>query len=125
MKAFSSNSLLIKAVTLSFQLASPQGFTIDREGAAVERLRGALFDYGLQFSCKEFRNERSFVERAEFYIAGQISVSAAATTAIVARILSGASLQPIAQTACATTGTATNFKPCTQPSPAEPIVCIQ
>lgn len=67
---------MVELVTLSFQLASPQGFTIDRDGPAVERLRGALFDYGLQFSCKEFRNERSFVERAEFYIAGQISVSA-------------------------------------------------
>lgn len=67
---------MVELVTLSFQLAASQGFTIEREGAAVERLRGALFDYGLQFSCKEFRNERSFVERAEFYIAGQISVSA-------------------------------------------------
>ncbi len=67
---------MVELVTLSFQLVSPQGFTIEREGSAVERLRGALFDYGLQFSCKEFRNERSFVERAEFYIGGQISVSA-------------------------------------------------
>ena len=67
---------MVELVTLSLQLASPKGFTIDRDGAAVERLRTALFDYGLQFSCKEFRNERSFVERAEYYIAGQISVSA-------------------------------------------------
>jgi hypothetical protein len=67
---------MVELVTLSFQLASSQGFTLDREGAAVEHLRRALFDYGLQFSCKEFRNERSFIERAEFYIAGQISVSA-------------------------------------------------
>lgn len=67
---------MVELVTLSFQLASSKGFTIDRDGSAVERLRTALFDYGLQFSCKEFRNERSYVERAEFYIAGQISVSA-------------------------------------------------
>lgn len=39
-------------------------------------MRAALFDYGLQFSCKEFKNERSYVERAEFQIGGQIGVSA-------------------------------------------------
>ena len=63
-------------VTLSYQLASPLAFTVERDGPAVERLRAALFDYGLQFSCKEFKNERSYVERAEFQIGGQIGVSA-------------------------------------------------
>lgn len=67
---------MVELVTLSYQLASPNGFTIERGGPAVERVRTTLFDYGLQFSCKEFRNERSYIERAEFYIAGQISVSA-------------------------------------------------
>lgn len=67
---------MVELVTLSYQLASPQAFTIERDGPAVERVRTTLFDYGLQFSCKEFRNERSYIERAEFYIAGQVSVSA-------------------------------------------------
>ena len=67
---------MIELVTLSYQLASPLAFTIERDGPAVERLRTALFDYGLQFSCKEFKNERSYVERAEFQIGGQIGVSA-------------------------------------------------
>lgn len=66
---------MIELVTLSYQLASPLAFTIERDGPAVERLRTALFDYGLQFSCKEFKNERSYVERAEFQLAGQIGVS--------------------------------------------------
>jgi hypothetical protein len=67
---------MVELVTLSYQLASPMAFTVERDGPAVERVRTTLFDYGLQFSCKEFRNERSYIERAEFYIAGQISVSA-------------------------------------------------
>ena len=67
---------MVELVTLSYQLASPLAFTVERDGPAVERLRAALFDYGLQFSCKEFKNERSYVERAEFEIGGQISVSA-------------------------------------------------
>ena len=67
---------MVELVTLSYQLASPLAFTVKRDGPAVERLRAALFDYGLQFSCKEYKNERSYVERAEFEIGGQISVSA-------------------------------------------------
>ena len=67
---------MVELVTLSYQLASPLAFTVERDGPAVERLRAALFDYGLQFSCKEFKNERSYVERAEFQIGGQIGVSA-------------------------------------------------
>ena len=67
---------MVELVTLSYQLASPLTFTIERDGPAVERLRTALFDYGLQFSCKEFKNERSYVERAEFQVSGQVAVSA-------------------------------------------------
>ena len=67
---------MVELVTLSYQLASPLTFTIERDGPAVERLRTALFDYGLQFSCKEFKNERSYVERAEFQVRGQVAVSA-------------------------------------------------
>ena len=39
-------------------------------------MRTSFFDYGLQFTCKEFKNERSYVERAEFEISGQVGVSA-------------------------------------------------
>lgn len=67
---------LVELVTLSYQLSVPASFTIGRDGPAVERLRTALFDYGLQFSCKEFKNERSYVERAEFQVSGQVAVSA-------------------------------------------------
>ena len=67
---------MVELVTLSYQLASPRHFVVERDGPAVERLRTAIFDYGLQFSCKEFKNERAFVVRAEFEIRGQISVSA-------------------------------------------------
>ena len=71
-----SAGAMIELVTLAYQLVSPARFSITREGAGVERLRTALFDYGLQFTCKEFKNERSFVERAEFEINGQVGVSA-------------------------------------------------
>lgn len=71
-----SAGAMVELVTLSYQLAAPVTFTIEREGPGVERLRTALFDYGLQFSCKEFKNERSYVERAEFQVNGQVAVSA-------------------------------------------------
>ena len=71
-----SAGAMVELVTLAYQLVSPSGFSIKREGAGVERLRTALFDYGLQYTCKEFKNERSFVERAEFEISGQVGVSA-------------------------------------------------
>ncbi len=71
-----SAGAMVELVTLSYQLVSPVSFSIKRENAGVERLRTALFDYGLQFTCKEFKNERSYVERAEFEISGQVGVSA-------------------------------------------------
>ena len=49
---------------------------IEKEGPAIERFRHILFDYGLPFTCKEFKNERSYVERAEFEIRGEVSVGA-------------------------------------------------
>ena len=71
-----SAGAMVELVTLAYQLVSPVSFSIKRDGAGVERLRTALFDYGLQFTCKEFKNERSYVERAEFEISGQVGVSA-------------------------------------------------
>jgi hypothetical protein len=49
---------------------------VERDGPSVERFRTTLFDFGLAFNCKEFKNERSYVERADFQIASDISVSA-------------------------------------------------
>jgi hypothetical protein len=71
-----SAGALIELVTCSCQLASPHSFDVVRDGPAVDRFRHTIFDYGLQFDCKEFRNERAYVERAEFSIRGQIAVSA-------------------------------------------------
>jgi len=71
-----SAGAMVELVTLSYQLAAPSNFTIKRDGPAVERMRAVLFDYGLQFTCNEFKNQRSYVERAEFEIRGQIGVSA-------------------------------------------------
>jgi hypothetical protein len=67
---------LVELVTLSYQLVSPGSFSIARDETGIEPLRTTLFDYGLQFTCKEFKNERSYVERAEFQISGQVGVSA-------------------------------------------------
>ena len=71
-----SRGAMVELVTLAYQLVSPLRFSISRDGPGVKRLRTVLFDYGLQFTCKEFKNERSFVERAEFEIGGQVGVSA-------------------------------------------------
>lgn len=71
-----SRGARVELVTLAYQLVSPLRFSIKRDGPGVERLRTVLFDYGLQFTCKEFKNERSYVERAEFEIGGQVGVSA-------------------------------------------------
>lgn len=60
---------------MSYQLQAARGFSASREGAAIERFRTLLFDYGLQFECKEYKNERRYVERAEFEVPGQLSVN--------------------------------------------------
>ena len=70
-----SAGAMVELVTLSYQLASPKDFVVERDALRVDRLRNTLFDFGLQFSCKEFRNDRSFVERAEFAIRGHVRVS--------------------------------------------------
>jgi hypothetical protein len=67
---------MVELVTLSYQLTSPRDFFVEREGAAVDRLRSRIFDFGLQFSYKEFKNKLARVERAEFQIRGQVGVSA-------------------------------------------------
>ena len=71
-----SAGALVELVSFSTQLYSPACLVVERDGPSVERFRRALFDFGLQFSCKDFKNERQFIERAEFQITNQLSVNA-------------------------------------------------
>jgi hypothetical protein len=71
-----SAGALVELVSFSTQINSPACLVVERDGLGVERFRRALFDLGLQFSCKEFKNERQFIERAEFEITNQLSVNA-------------------------------------------------
>ncbi|MFN4324405.1 MAG: hypothetical protein ACK4FP_00805 [Azonexus sp.] len=71
-----SAGALVELVTFSYHLKGKGALHIARDGAAVERFRTTLFDFGLPFTCKEFKNERRYVERAEFDISHDVSVSA-------------------------------------------------
>lgn len=71
-----SAGALVELVTFTYRLSGPQLLVIDRDGPAVERMRTQLFDYGLPFSCKEFKNVRNYVEHAEFQVRSEISISA-------------------------------------------------
>lgn len=71
-----SSGALVELVTFSYQIATGRTIKVERDGPLVDRFRALLFDYGLQFSCQEFRNERRYVERAEFEIQSQLSISA-------------------------------------------------
>jgi len=71
-----STGALLEMVTFSYQIGAPANIVIERDGPAVDRFRALLFDYGLQFSCQESRNERRYVEKAEFDIQSQLSISA-------------------------------------------------
>ena len=71
-----SAGALVELVTLTCRLSGHGVPVIEKEGPAIERFRHILFDYGLPFTCKEFKNERGYVERAEFEIRGEVSVGA-------------------------------------------------
>ena len=71
-----ASGAMVELVSMSYQVRAPGHVTIERDGAWVERFRAQLFDYGLQFACKEFKNERRYVERAEFQITPQLTVNA-------------------------------------------------
>ena len=71
-----SAGALVELVTFSYHLKGKGSLLIERDGTAVERFRTTLFDFGLPFTCKEFKNERRYVERAEFDISHDVSVSA-------------------------------------------------
>jgi hypothetical protein len=70
-----SAGAMMELVTFTFQLTGAKTLVVERDGSVAERFRSALFDYGLKFSCQEFKNERRYVERAEFKISSQLSVS--------------------------------------------------
>lgn len=65
----------LELVSLAYQLRAPDFLLVERGGEVAERFRTMLFDFGLQFSVREFKNERHYVERAEFDIQRQLSVS--------------------------------------------------
>lgn len=67
---------LVELVLLSFRLSGKGMLRIERHGPSVERFRKMLFDFGLPFTCQEFKNERRYVERALFEIRNDISISA-------------------------------------------------
>ena len=71
-----ASGALIELVTLSYRLHGHRTLSVLREGPAVERFREQLFDCGLPFSCKEYKNARHYVERAEFEIRSDLSGSA-------------------------------------------------
>lgn len=71
-----SAGALVELVTLTCHLSGSGVPIVEKDGQAVERFQTMLFDYGLQFVCKEFKNGFNYVERAEFEINGEVSVSA-------------------------------------------------
>lgn len=71
-----SAGALVELVTMSFRQIGSDILRVERHGPSVERFRKSLFDFGLPFTCQEFRNERRYVEKAYFEIRNDISVSA-------------------------------------------------
>ena len=71
-----SAGALVELVTFSYRLNGSTTLHIERDGPSVDRFRAMIFDFGLPFTYKEFKNERSYVERAEFEIRSDVSVSA-------------------------------------------------
>lgn len=70
-----SAGALVELVSFSYRLNRPGVLVVGRDGPAVERFRTMLFDFGLPFTCKEFKNARQYVEHAEFEIRSDVSVS--------------------------------------------------
>lgn len=71
-----SAGALVELVSFSCHLGGNGPLHVERNGLGIDRFRNMLFDYGLQFSCQEFRNQRSIVERAVFEIRSELNVSA-------------------------------------------------
>ena len=71
-----SAGALVELVSMTYRLCGQALPPIERKEGAIDRFRTLLFDAGLPFNCKEFKNARQYVERAEFNIQSEISVSA-------------------------------------------------
>jgi hypothetical protein len=71
-----ASGALVELVSFSYHLNRQSVVRVERDGPSVERFRSMIFDYGLPFTCKEFKNDRAYVERAEFDIRCDVSVSA-------------------------------------------------
>jgi len=70
---------IITRLTLSWTLAGPGHFEVEREAGAVERMRARLFDDRLRFAEEEIRNARGLVERVRFRVFHEIAAGAAFT----------------------------------------------
>lgn len=71
-----SAGALVELVSFSYRINGKQNLLIERDGPSIDRFRTVLFDYGLPFNCKEYRNERRHLERADFHVRAEIGVSA-------------------------------------------------
>ncbi len=71
-----SAKAMIEQVSLSYQLKGDKPLIMMRDGLNIERTRNMLFDFGLSFSCEEFKNERRVVDKAEFTIRNELNISA-------------------------------------------------
>ncbi len=71
-----SAGALVELVSFSYHLSNAKALKCEKEGQTIDRFRALLFDFGLPFNCKEFKNSRGYVERAEFEIRSEVSVSA-------------------------------------------------
>ena len=70
-----SANALLESVSFTYQLKGDKPLAVTRDATSIERLRSALFDYGLGFSCDEFKNERRIVEKADFTIRSELKAN--------------------------------------------------
>lgn len=70
-----SAQAMVETVSFNYQLKGKKTLQITREAHNFERLRTALFDFGLAFTCEEIRNARRHIERAEFVIRNEVNVN--------------------------------------------------
>lgn len=71
-----SSDAWYEVVTFTCKLKGGQVLRSEREGPpAIERFSAMLFDFGLQFDCKEKRNDRNYLEKAEFTIRNELAVN--------------------------------------------------
>lgn len=66
---------LMKGLSFSYQLAAPKQLRVVRDDSQIDKFRALLFENKLSFDCEEFRNERRYVEKAEFNIPVEIKIN--------------------------------------------------